>query len=618
MKRKGIQVPKQLDISAALPEDAVFRVFQDVLSDLEVCALDYELQAAIRSRDVLRILKRLSRYDARSIIGRLDATSANVSTFAKLYQVGALIKKFPFKGLDTFTPAHEKFSLLESRCQLYNTQNYRALLKLNKTHPRFYGILNELRKEIRLLIGDAPEIDSVYANGCHGPGQAAGGQFKDGKVTDYFKYSTIPYTVSPNALPHAKAAIERDPRWIGGLMDYYRESNMIPQWSPIEMDDFWHFCLKPVDCSEITSVPKTALTDRFIAMEPTLNVFLQLGVDRVLREKLLNDWGYDLNDQRKNQELACEGSITNLLVTLDLVGASDCIALILVYLLFPYEWIALLLDLRMERGVIKKTGEIVKFHKLSSMGNGYTFVIESIIFGAATRVAMKRTGCYGKSAVYGDDIICPSGAAGLLIDLLDLLGFEVNSEKSFTDGPFRESCGADFFLGHNVRPLFITDTFADVPSLFHITNSFKLLERRWEWPYGLTFPRTIQRLLSWIPPYFRKECRGPVSESTNTHLFCDESLRRDGKGYRYFSCLIERPLRYVPRRKEGYLTFHLHKLVVPLKANTQSWWEFLFCPGRPIEKWDWRKKLTRGNAFDITRRDFTYFKVSRSYLPERQ
>lgn len=616
MKRKDVGTPDGLDVKVRLPEGAVLKLFRDLLCDLEVCALDYGLHAALRAADIPELLKRLSRYDARSIVSRLDATPASVSTFAKLYQVGALIKKYPFKGLDTFTPALEKFSLLEKRCKLYNTQNYRALLSLNKSHPRFFGVLDDLREEIYGLIGDAPDIDSVYANGLHGPGQTAGGQFSGGRVTEYFKYTTLPYTVSTNALPHAKAAIESDPRWIGGLIDYYRESKMIPQWQPIQMEAFWKFCFKVVDRSEISSVPKTALTDRFIAMEPTMNVFLQLGVDRILRKMLRDSWGYDLNDQEKNKQLALEGSLTNLLATLDLVGASDCIALMLVFLLFPPMWISLLLDLRMEVGEIRKTGELVRFSKLSSMGNGFTFAIESIIFGAATRVAMKRTKCYGKSAVYGDDIICPVGAAGLLIEILDLLGFEVNSEKSFIDGPFRESCGADFYLGHNVRPLFITDSFADVPSLFHLANSCYLLEKKWEWPHGHTFQRMRKRLLSWIPSDFRAECRGPISETTNTHLFCDEPLRRVKKGYRYFSCLVERPLRFNPKRTEAYRTFHLRKLMVQPKATEFDWWSFLFVPERPIEKWDWRKKLAKGNAYDITRRDCTYFKVSRTFLPD--
>lgn len=617
MKRKDVKTQNQLDVKVDLPAKAVLKLLRDLLCDLDVCTLDYGLHAALRAGDIPILLKCLSRYDARSIIDRLGSANASVSTFGKLYQVGALIKKYPFKGLDTFTPALEKFSLMERRCYNYNTQNHRALLKLNEAHPRFFGVLDDLRKEIYGLIGDAPDIDSVYANGLHGPGQTAGGQFTNGMVTDFFKYTTLPYTVSRQALPHARTMIERDPRWIGALIDFYRESKTIPQWAPLDMEAFWTSCFEIVDCSDITSVPKTALIDRFIAMEPTLNVFLQLGVDRVLREKLRAQWGYDLNDQEKNKTLAHEGSLTNLLATLDLVGASDCIALLVVILLFPPEWVALLLELRMEKGRIRETGETIKFSKLSSMGNGYTFVIESIIFGAATRVAMKRTGCYGKSAVYGDDIVCPVGAVKLLIEILDLLGFEVNSEKSFIDGPFRESCGADFYLGHNVRPLFITDTFADVPSLFHLANSIYLQENKWEWPYGHTFPRMKKRLLSWIPLDFRARCHGPISESTNTHLFSDEPLRSVG-GYRYYYTLQERPLRYQPKRVTSYQTFHLRKLMVQPRAYTPQgdWWQFKKVTERVLDKWDWRKKLARGNAFDITRRNFTRFRVQRTFLPD--
>ena len=614
MQRKDAEKPNQLVTSVDLPKDAIWRVFRAMIDDLGICALDSDLHAAIRGRDVEKILKHIPRYDARSIVERLGSHVSNVSTFGKLYQLGALIKKYPFKGQDTFSPALEKFLQCEEQCRLYNTQNYRALAKLSASHPKYYGLLNDLRKEIYDLIGDAPDLSQVYVNGKHGPGQTAGGQFKNGGVTDFFKYTTIPYTVTKLAKPHAIACIENDPRWIGGLIDFYRIQKDIQQWETIDMNEFWEFVFEVVDESEITSVPKTALTDRFIAMEATFNVFLQLGVDHVIRGKL-RSWGYDLNSQELNQTLAQEGSISNLLATLDLKGASDTISLMIVFLLFPPEWIALLLDLRMDQGRIKKTGELVKFSKLSSMGNGFTFVIESLIFGACTRVAMRRSGNWGKSAVYGDDIICPSGAAPLLVEILNLCGFELNLDKSFIDGPFRESCGKDFYLGYDVRPLFITDEFADVQSLFHITNSFRLLELKWEWPWGHTFERTRKLLLSWIPPDFRARCRGPISESTDTHLFCEEPLRKTTDGYRYYSKLIERATPTRIPRWLGYQTFHLRKLMVSLKPSPAStWWDDVTYI-RPVEKWDWRKKFDRGNAFDIMRRDHTYHKIVRTYVP---
>jgi hypothetical protein len=614
MQCKDAKNPDTLDVKVDLPKAAVWKLFGTMLSDLDVCALDTDLHAAIRSRDVEKLLARTSRYDARSIIERLGSHVSNVSTFGKLYQVGALIKKFPFIGQDTYTPALRKFFKCEDQCRLYNTQNYRALMKLSTSHPKYYGLLNDLRKEIHDLIGDAPDLSQVYANGKHGPGQTAGGQFKGGRVTSFFKYTTLPYTVTESAKPHAIACIESDPRWIGGLIDLYRIQNDIRQWETIRMDEFWDFVLKVVDESEITSVPKTALTDRFIAMEATMNVYLQLGVDHVIRG-MLREWGYDLNSQELNQLLAREGSITDSLATLDLAGASDTISLMIVYLLFPPEWISLLLDLRMAQGRTKKFGIQVKFHKLSSMGNGFTFVIESLIFAACTRVAMRRSGVQGKSAVYGDDIICPSGAAPLLIEILQLCGFELNLDKSFISGPFRESCGKDFYLGHDVRPLFITDEFSDVPSLFHLYNSFLLQERKWEWPWGHTFERTKKLLLTWIPPQFRGQCRGPISESTDTHLFTDEPLQRDKRKYRYFTKLVERPSPVKIAYRWKYNTFHLRKLMVPLTPSQElTWWDELTLQ-RPFAKWDWRKKFDRGNAFDVWRRDHTFYKFVRTYVP---
>lgn len=612
MKRNPTKGEK-IDVNVNLPKHAPWRVLDALLDDLEVCSADHVLHGAIRSRDPMRLLQHLSRYDARSIIERLgDGNLKNASSFFKLYQVGALIKKFPFKGIDTFAPALEKFQACEQQCHLYNTQNYRALVALSSKHPEYYGLLQDLQKEIRDLLGDTPDLDMVYVNGRHGPGQTAGGLFRNGAVTDYFKYSTLPYTVTSNALPHAKALLEADPQWIGALMDEYRVKNDIPMWNPIDMDLFWSFVFRIIEESEITSVPKTALIDRFIAMEATFNVFLQLGVDHVIREKLKSNWGYDLNTQEKNQNYAHEGSVADNLATLDLKGASDTISLMICYLLLPPGWLDLLLDLRMSCGKIKKTGETVVFSKMSSMGNGFTFVLESLIFGACTRVAMRRSKSQGKSAVYGDDLICPSGAAKLLIDILGLCGFEINEEKSFVSGPFRESCGKDFYLGHNVRPFFISDAFATVPQLFHIVNSLKLLEKRCEWPWDIRLNRTISLLLTWIPPDFRAEYRGPTTDSTDTHLFSEEPLRKNGRGYRYFNCLIERPMSF-----HGSKFFFRKLMCRPKSVSDFCWWDFLFIPDRPIEKWDWRKKFSRGNAFDVTKRDHTFFKRMRSYVPDR-
>jgi hypothetical protein len=57
---------------------------------------------------------------------------------------------------------------------------------------------------------------------------------------------------------------------------------------------------------------------------------------------------------------------------------------------------------------------------------------------------------HGKVRVYGDDIIVPTHNALTVIEVLEAFGFKVNTNKSFWTGKFRESCGAEYYDGHNV------------------------------------------------------------------------------------------------------------------------------------------------------------------------
>jgi hypothetical protein len=56
--------------------------------------------------------------------------------------------------------------------------------------------------------------------------------------------------------------------------------------------------------------------------------------------------------------------------------------------------------------------------------------------------------------VYGDDIVCPTAWVKEVFTILDSLGFLVNKEKSFVDGPFRESCGKEYLHGVDVTPIY--------------------------------------------------------------------------------------------------------------------------------------------------------------------
>lgn len=219
--------------------------------------------------------------------------------------------------------------------------------------------------------------------------------------------------------------------------------------------------------NHVITVPKNAKTDRTIAVEPGINAFFQRGVG-VFLQKRLRRWGVDLRDQSVNQDLAREGSISSLLATVDLSAASDSLAIETVRLLLPRDWVVLLETLRSPN---YKIGEYwTRYEKHSSMGNGYTFELESLIFFSLL-LGIRRL--HGKKddiiSVYGDDIICPVAYMSHLISTLDVLGFQVNREKTFCSSPFRESCGAHFYDGKACTPFYFKKS-RSVPQVITLAN----------------------------------------------------------------------------------------------------------------------------------------------------
>lgn len=143
------------------------------------------------------------------------------------------------------------------------------------------------------------------------------------------------------------------------------------------------------------------------------------------------------------------------------------------------------------------------------MGNGYTFELESAIFYCVALATCEFLGLPTEDvSVYGDDIIVPTQAAYQLKEILNELGFTLNQEKSFTSGPFRESCGADFFYGVNVRPFLIRSELksaSDVYTLANLIRSYAYMRNN-----GMgcdsRFRRAWNALFRAVPPEWRLYC----------------------------------------------------------------------------------------------------------------
>lgn len=200
------------------------------------------------------------------------------------------------------------------------------------------------------------------------------------------------------------------------------------------------------------TVPKDSSKDRGCCVEASINVALQLDVGRILKRRYHEAYGVDLRHaQSLHRRLARDASAgLRDLITVDLSNASDTISRKLIELVLPSDWFALLNSLRAARTTIDK--QVVYLEKFSSMGNGFTFELETWLF----RSLLEALGA-SEAYVYGDDIITTSSLQRDLMGALAFFGFTPNKKKTFCEGPFRESCGGDFFDGKPVRAHFLKE-----------------------------------------------------------------------------------------------------------------------------------------------------------------
>ncbi len=238
------------------------------------------------------------------------------------------------------------------------------------------------------------------------------------------------------------------------------------------------FHVKVVPANMMFTVPKKADIDRVACKEPDVNMFIQKGLGNQIRKCLLRKAGINLNDQSINWKLARVGSITNELATLDLSSASDSVTRELVFLMLPVSWFTFLDAVRChDTAITSFEGDGTVFehsnHMFSSMGNGFTFELESLLFWALARTVQHFMKARGSISVYGDDIICPVQMYHELVTVLNFFGFSVNPDKSFSDGPFRESCGGHFYNGSDITPFYIREPITSLIQVMHVANSLR-------------------------------------------------------------------------------------------------------------------------------------------------
>jgi hypothetical protein len=409
--------------------------------------------------------------------------------FERSYQAVSYLSKYPFlpTGIDRTAVAMQSFLEAEERCKQTNSRLRR--LRDSGQCPDLVGKVFHLAVgKVSRILGEFDYEEFLHSGGW-GPG--ATNVAKGAHTSGYNKFSA-PLSVTANCLPYAQACISTMPLWAryhsGETPDEVESSNPL---TPLE--SVFEF----VPGGDVRFVPKNAKTDRSIIIPVHLNSFCQKALGNMIKKRL-DVAGVDLRFQTRNQQLALRGSQFNDLATIDLKAASDSIARLLVPLMVEDDrWYKALEGTR-EPCARLPDGRWVRFEKFSAMGNSFTFELETLIFYSLTWAAVQvHRESFGQSinpwtgktypwhvSAYGDDLICPVDCTETVLEVLSFFGFQPNMDKSFWDGPFRESCGKDYFAGRLVRPVFLKERLTNVEAIIRSANSFSRLGHRRNLGYG--------------------------------------------------------------------------------------------------------------------------------------
>lgn len=433
-------------------------VLEELSHDYGDCCNYLEAAALVRSGSPFLALTSIEQQNTSR-----DVASARVCWVQA--QALAVVKKLTDPEVDRWSLTKEKWFKVENRCRLMNIK-FTALAnrefrvaegQTTKSIPYAEEICR-FREAIVHVLGVVPPEDEIAEEAHYGPGSTVSIR---GREVHYQRKleanECVPQAVSlaARALMHDKAT------WAHVGMDPIYSAN------PDAHEGFLRvvqelLLANVVRHDRLMFIHKNITSLRSIGAQPTCSGMLQLGVHSVMAPMLARV-GVDLTDQGWNQRLAYLGSLNwedeDAYCTLDKTDASNLIARLLIAFSFPAEWSKLLLRIRTPgyEAPPEFGGGLYDYHMYAGMGNGTTFAVETLLFWAASfatsdcatidEYVAKR-----EFAVYGDDVILRRSHAQRYMAFAKFLGFRFNAKKTFLDGPFRESCGADYFGGIPVRP----------------------------------------------------------------------------------------------------------------------------------------------------------------------
>lgn len=370
-----------------------------------------------------------------------DAQTAGDSLAATKFLSKA---KFLKTNLDLKKIAMDKFFEAEAQCKDTNLRFMRCQVKNPDTCAALLGAAHKISQ----ILGPCPSIDEFVDNAGWGPGATT--------LLRRFQ-----------ATHQQKFDVERQI-----TADAY---DLVKDWFHL-VYPLWDIVFEIQNSSRVVTVPKNSKTDRTIAIEPGINLWFQKSVGKSIRRRLRRE-GLDLNSQVHNQDRARLGSKFSKLATVDFSSASDTISFEVVRELLPRDWFALLSALRSSTCLV--SGNTIKLHKFSSMGNGFTFELETLIFYSLAMALCQNLGVDTSGiSVFGDDVILPTEVVDIYAAICADCGFTVNRTKSFSTSYYRESCGKHFWNGKDIQPIFQKEDFEGLYEILRSANSLRAFTYR--------------------------------------------------------------------------------------------------------------------------------------------
>lgn len=277
---------------------------------------------------------------------------------------------------------------------------------------------------------------------------------------------------------HGPGTVAEKSGWIDAVSKYrYIQLTRSQLWAVYQYDDEpnipqWVLNKPPGEDvpAKLTSVPKNILKRRWICKESTTTMFLQQAVkdrwaDFINQNADLSHF-MPIRDPERNASLAQTGSITGGYATIDMSDASDTVPNRLIQRIFAGTPLTFGLKFFRSRSVRIPTVGVRRLLKHAPMGSALCWLAMLSLIAGLCFLAVQRCGDVpkrGDFAVYGDDVVIRTKYVPELRKLLDETGFKLNVNKTFLDGPFRESCGGEYLNGIEVTPVRIPRKFTAEP-----------------------------------------------------------------------------------------------------------------------------------------------------------